>query len=214
MRLTYFLNPNSKYSKQDFIDSLIDFAANTHGSKLGSRPGDQIKQLIPSLSSGKPRSVSYNNWFLFNYGYKYCSSCSLVIHAHNFSSNTSTWNKLSSICKSCDNYRCSVFKNNNKEQTTLTYTKWYEDNKEVRSAATAKRRADKLQATPKWLTNTQRIEILNKYKECKQLEKETGIKYHVDHIVPLCGISVCGLHVPWNLQVLTAKENMTKSNKT
>ena len=51
------------------------------------------------------------------------------------------------------------------------------------------------------------------YKEAQRLTKVTGEQYDVDHIIPLKGAAVCGLHVPWNLQVLKHADNMRKSNK-
>ncbi|MEQ6358083.1 hypothetical protein ABNX05_26230, partial [Lysinibacillus sp. M3] len=51
------------------------------------------------------------------------------------------------------------------------------------------------------------------YQEAKRLFKDTGVAHHVDHIVPLQGKYVSGLHVPWNLQILTALEISKKSNK-
>lgn len=75
--------------------------------------------------------------------------------------------------------------------------------------AATKRRAVKLQATPSW-ANDQLIAAY--YMEAKRLEELTGIKFHVDHIIPLQGALVSGLHVETNLQLLTAHDNQSKNN--
>ena len=69
------------------------------------------------------------------------------------------------------------------------------------------------QATPKWLTAEQKMEIRLKYRLAIELSRRTGVRHAVDHVVPLQGETVCGLHVPWNLEVLTQDENLKKSNK-
>lgn len=51
------------------------------------------------------------------------------------------------------------------------------------------------------------------YKKARALTKSTGTKYSVDHIVPLQGINVCGLHASWNLQVMTIAANLAKGNR-
>jgi len=71
---------------------------------------------------------------------------------------------------------------------------------------TARRRAGLICATPSWLSAGQIAEM-------RAIYAETPAGYHVDHIVPLRGKNVCGLHVPWNLQILLASENMRKSAK-
>ena len=73
----------------------------------------------------------------------------------------------------------------------------------------AKRRAAKLQRTVSW-SNKKLIEGL--YEQARKLSEATGELYHVDHIVPLQGELVSGLHVETNLQVLLAKDNLSKSN--
>ena len=55
-------------------------------------------------------------------------------------------------------------------------------------------------------------ELREVYRKAAEMTAKSGVVYHVDHIVPLKGKEVCGLHVPWNLQVITGEENMSKNN--
>jgi hypothetical protein len=75
------------------------------------------------------------------------------------------------------------------------------------------RRRKHRQATPPWLTRKQKTEIRQLYQIAITMSRTTGEPYVVDHIVPLRGEDVCGLHVPWNLRVVTREENLRKSNK-
>ncbi len=101
----------------------------------------------------------------------------------------------------------------NKPQIAERHRKWRKKNIAKSNALTAKYRALKLKATPNWLTAEHLEQIESFYIEAQRLSLSTEIPHHVDHIVPLQGKVVCGLHVPWNLQVLTAVENISKSNK-
>lgn len=71
----------------------------------------------------------------------------------------------------------------------------------------------RLNNAPSWLTDEQKKLIATYYREANRLTKELGVAYHVDHIIPLRSKVVCGLHVPWNLQILTGSDNRKKSNK-
>lgn len=88
-----------------------------------------------------------------------------------------------------------------------------QNNPELYKALTSFRRKRNQQATPKWLTSTQKKEIRSLYMIAQTTTQITGVQYVVDHIVPLIHENVCGLHVPWNLQVMTQEENLKKSNK-
>lgn len=76
-----------------------------------------------------------------------------------------------------------------------------------------RRRRGVAKASPPWLTVAQRREIENVYVLARDCSVVTGEPYHVDHIVPLRSTMVCGLHVPWNLQVLPSSVNDSKGNK-
>lgn len=65
---------------------------------------------------------------------------------------------------------------------------------------------------PKWLSIQAKVDMAKIYQEAARLSKVTGVPHHVDHVVPLQGRTVSGLHVPWNLQVIPAKQNLSKHN--
>jgi len=75
------------------------------------------------------------------------------------------------------------------------------------------KRRKRWQATPPWVTPKMRQTIRAAYSRASELTKATGTVHHVDHIVPIQGDGVCGLHVPWNLRVVTALENLRKGNR-
>ncbi len=82
----------------------------------------------------------------------------------------------------------------------------------IRALTKARRRKHRL-ATPKWLKRSDVLAIRHLYQMAITMTKTTGEAYVVDHIIPLRHEEVCGLHVPWNLRVITRHENLIKSNK-
>jgi hypothetical protein len=116
-------------------------------------------------------------------------------------------------CKDCAKQKTRTWSKDNPERKKETAKKEYKKNKAVYIARVAKRNAAKLQATPSWLTDKQLDDITMIYKACAKITERTGKSHHVDHIVPLQGKNVCGLHVPWNLAILPASMNLAKHNK-
>jgi len=88
-----------------------------------------------------------------------------------------------------------------------------ERNPEYYKSLTSVRKRRHRAATPTWVTPEQKLAMRQMYLQAMQLTKLTGNRYVVDHIVPLISEEVCGLHVPWNLRVITQEENLRKSNK-
>lgn len=97
----------------------------------------------------------------------------------------------------------------NKDVVLQNCQNWREKNRERVAGYTRERRRKQEMATPSWV-NMERVESF--YASALMLTAESGIKYCVDHIVPIVSDYVCGLHCEDNLQIMTVSENAEKSN--
>lgn len=89
---------------------------------------------------------------------------------------------------------------------------WRSNNKHIVNFHSAKRHTDKKNRMPAWLTEEDKKIIQDMYQVASTLTKVTGHEWHVDHVIPLRGKNVSGLHVPYNLQVIPREENIKKHN--
>lgn len=130
-------------------------------------------------------------------------------------------------CCECANATANATKSKNRQKYSDSSNEWRKknpvkfasyvkkyvsNNKGKRNLWTANYRQAKEDRMPEWLTDVDLLEMESIYEYCSALRK-CGLDYHVDHIVPLRGTIVSGLHVPWNLQVIPGTENMSKGNK-
>jgi hypothetical protein len=109
--------------------------------------------------------------------------------------------------------KARLYRAKNRAPSRKAALAWQNKFPEKKWAINRERAAAKSKATPPWLTDNQRLEMVEMYKAARRLSRDTGIEHHVDHIHPIKGKKSCGLHVPWNLQILRASENISKGNK-
>lgn len=171
---------------------------------------------------------------------KQCTQCGEVKSLSDFGIDNRLKSRRASACKVCKReqsrkyrdtnrelcrHRCREWRNKNILHEKSRQKEYYNKNKNKLSEKnrlyritnsgyfahkTQERFALKLKATPAW-ANEGYIKLF--YKLAKIEEKRTGRKVHVDHIVPLQGERVCGLHCEDNLQLMFAEDNMEKGNK-
>lgn len=141
---------------------------------------------------------------------KKCVKCTLTKSISEFRLSLS---KPHSWCKSCNNEYNKEYRKNNPQRKRSDQALYRKRHPGKVNASTAKRDAAKKQRTPLWLTKLHFDQIEVFYEASTALTKELGIDFEVDHIVPIQGKNVSGLHVPWNLQVITASDNASKRNR-
>lgn len=141
---------------------------------------------------------------------KTCSKCIETKELNLFYSNKASKDGVYSVCKLCVSKRHSKWYTANKHVKSVRNTEWRKNNLAKVASYSSKQRADKFKATPKW-ADLKAIDV--EYELARWCTEATGTEYHVDHIVPLKGKNVCGLHVHYNLQVITGLDNRRKNNK-
>jgi hypothetical protein len=146
----------------------------------------------------------------------YCKECTNRLSKERMSKDKSLANKYYLNRKDDPRYKeqcrngSEKYRNANREQVNRRVAEWTAKNLDRHSAYQAKRRSVKLNATPSWVNDFFIKEI---YALARLRTEKTGIKWHVDHIVPLQSRLVCGLHVECNLAVIPASHNSSKGNK-
>jgi len=149
---------------------------------------------------------------------KQCSECGKMLPISSFHAKKrkrkdgSTYKGYVAKCKTCRNTDHKTYRKENSD-----VVKAYNKTPQRKAAARERNRLKDIRkshpAVPNWITAEHRKAIRAIYLHAADCRTVTGEEYHVDHIVPLKGETVCGLHVPWNLQVLPADVNTSKSNK-
>ena len=170
---------------------------------------------------------------------KTCTKCDQTKGLEFFSKQLKGKFGVTSICKPCTTKRGKLWAENNPERraanarayneinkvagasyrkawrlanldrSKIVAAKWTAKNMDKKRAATARRRAARIQAIPSWANFD---DIAKFYTLAKSLTAQTGIKATVDHLVPLKSSLVCGLHCAANLSIMTEKHNKSKGN--
>ena len=141
-----------------------------------------------------------------NYSCRICASArSINWKRSNPEANATWWN--ANRQRRRDAFR--VWREANIDRVRSNYKAWAAANPDIVAANARHRELSKVRATPAWIDKRTMRPL---YSEANRLTKLTGIRHEVDHIVPLRNRNVCGLHVPWNLQVITQAMKRRKTN--
>ena len=135
---------------------------------------------------------------------------------------------LRGSCKDCDNVKKAQYRKTNRDRLLVDKKQDYAKNRlrylankkayrqenkgSIRALNAARKQVVKLR-TPEWLSKDDAWLIKEAYRLASHRTELFGFQWDVDHIVPLQGDTVSGLHVPWNMQVIPSRDNIRKKNK-
>ena len=170
-----------------------------------------------SCASVKPMSLFYKDKQAKDLCSTYCKECTKAKANAAYYSNKEVHNARSNGYRRANMPRIRAiaanYREKNREKINARSNDWVKSNRLNSTLNTAKYRSAKLQRTPAWLTEFDLLKIKCLYQLAAMRTKESDCDWNVDHIIPLKGKRVSGLHVPDNLRVIPARENKRKLNK-
>lgn len=188
---------NRGYSIPLVILTLLSVKTAKEAAALVECPDRTFSRILDEEFTSLKSKERWRSKLLSTIGKNICYNCNTVCNLVDMVS------RQANQCKKCDSNRSKEYRELHTTECLERSRLHYTNNKASYLARNASRRALKLKATPIWADLEKIKEI---YRTCPE-------GYHVDHIIPLQGEYVSGLHVEYNLQHLSATENRQKSNK-
>lgn len=172
---------------------------------------------------------------------KKCNRCGIEKSTLDFYKRNNRKSGIQSYCKECQNKRFKIYSKNhnrkeyhkryrednkdllkikhkeyiinNKEKVSKWNKDWIKNNPDIRAEHYRRKFLKKKNSVPVWFSTKDKLYISWLYSVQRVVKRTSNLKLHIDHIVPLNGKTVCGLHYFNNLRLITEKENMSKYNK-
>ncbi len=194
-----------EYTCYDVVTRLLKYKGRVSIEKVFPEIKSRVtinKVLVGAFGIKPIKEKTWLVYILEKANLKYCNLCQNILDLSNFYVNN-TKVSYSPICKVCDLQIGKEYRENNREKEKERSHSYYKRHIGEAAARNSYRKGRIKIATPSW-ANLDRI---------KELYSSRPEGMHVDHIIPLKGALVCGLHVENNLQYLLASENISKGNK-